>query len=214
MVSEVSRLSLGQLLAQGGWTMWPIYACSVVALAVFVQKWLALRAARLSDLTWVDPLLRVVREGDYGEGEDVCRCSRHPGTRVACATLRLLRERPEHAEAEARRVGSLELAQLEKNLPLLSFIAQTAPLLGLLGTVLGMVDLFLALQGAENGAVAVSTLSGGIWKALLTTAAGLGVAVPTLAAYSYLASRADRFRMQLNDVIQQLLVAVPRRSEG
>ncbi len=73
-----------------------------------------------------------------------------------------------------------EIQRLEKNLALLSFIAQVAPLLGLLGTVLGMVDLFIGLQGSGLSNVDVSALSSGIWKALLTTAAGLMVAVPTL----------------------------------
>jgi biopolymer transport protein ExbB len=124
------------------------------------------------------------------------------------------RRRPDRAEAEARRVGSLEIQKAESYLPLLSFIAQAAPLLGLLGTVLGMVDLFLGLQSSGLREVDVSLLSSGIWKALLTTAAGLTVAVPTLAAYSYLAHRADGLRLQVTDLVQQLLTEVATRERG
>ncbi|MCB9645410.1 MAG: MotA/TolQ/ExbB proton channel family protein [Deltaproteobacteria bacterium] len=103
---------------------------------------------------------------------------------------------------------------MEAYLALLAFIAQAAPLLGLLGTVLGMVELFLGLEGAGLRDVDTSLLSAGIWKALLTTAAGLGVAVPTLAGHAYLASRVDLFRLALVDAVERLITAAAPRGEG
>lgn len=86
---------------------------------------------------------------------------------------------------------------------------QVAPLLGLLGTVLGMIDLFTGFQQGGNSNINLTELSAGIWKALITTAAGLTIAVPTLAAHSYLSSRVDNVRFELSDLIQRILYAIP-----
>lgn len=189
--------------------MVPIYLCSVVAVAVFFKKWLDVRAARLGDVGWVESMIAHVREGRFEEAQNATEGTRNPVGEVARATLRILGRRPARAEAEARRVGSLQLQRLESQLPLLSFIAQIAPLLGLLGTVLGMVELFVGLQGAGLASVDVGQLSSGIWKALLTTAAGLCVAVPALAAHAWLTSKSERFRLLVSDVIQQILNEAP-----
>ena len=91
----------------------------------------------------------------------------------------------------------------------LALCAEIAPLLGLLGTVVGMVELFQGIQGQQTGSMAMEALSGGIWKALLTTAAGLTVAVPALSVHAYLTSRVARFRVQLTTVVQRLRYAYP-----
>lgn len=189
--------------------MAPIYLCSVVALAVFLKKLFDLWSARLRDLSWVEPMLQKVRAGQLEAALTETEATRNPAARVARATLRQLGSRPQRAEAEARRVGSLELQRLESQLPLLSFIAEVAPLLGLLGTVLGMVELFVGLQGAGLANVDVGQLSSGIWKALLTTAAGLTVAVPALAAHAWLSQVSERFRLMVGDVVQRILNDAP-----
>ena len=204
--------SVWALLSQGGFTMVPIYLCSIVALAIFVRKMLEFRHARPVSDAWLAPILEHVQANNYEQASKACVGTYNPVAVTVRAILSALLRKPQQAEAEARRVGSLELQRLEKGLSLLSFVAQVAPLLGLLGTVLGMVDLFVDLQSAGQTNVAVATLSAGIWKALLTTAAGLAVAVPALAAHSYLASRADAVKLQLSDFIQRVLFASPSSS--
>ncbi len=196
---------MGELLQEGGWAMWPIYLCSIAALTVFVLKLQELLYARISDVSWFDDVLAAIKRDDRSAATARLETVRHPAARVLEAALELGVRRPDRAEAEARRVASLELQRAESYLPLLAFIAQAAPLLGLLGTVLGMVDLFVALQASGLREIDISLLSSGIWKALLTTAAGLTVAVPSLAAYSYLIAQADRLRLQMADMIQRLL---------
>lgn len=200
---------LGEILAQGGWTMVPLYACSIVALAVFLRKLLEYRAVHLSDLSWYDGVLKLIRSGDFDAVSGACNHHVHPAARVACAVAQALKDRPDLAESEARRIASLELQKLEKNLSLLSFIAQIAPLLGLLGTVFGMISMFIGLQESGNASINLSELSSGIWEALVTTAAGLTIAVPALAAYSYLTSRLDDVRLQMSNIIQSMLYAAP-----
>jgi biopolymer transport protein ExbB len=205
MLERVETMALTDLLAQGGWAMYPIYACSVLTLGTFVKKALDLRAARMHDVGWFDGVLERVRSGDIDGLARACRGIAHPGARVVAAILVALERAPQHAEAEARRTAAVELERLERGVGLLSFLAQVSPLLGLLGTVLGMVDLFVGLQGAGDGNLAIGDLASGIWKALLTTAAGLTVAVPALAAHTFLTSRFDRVRLFMLDMAQRVL---------
>lgn len=200
---------LGKLLQQGGWAMWPIYICSLIASVVFFQQWLLFREIRTRSLPWLDDVLSLVRKKQYNAAIAECESQQHPVAHVLSRATHVLHERPDRVAAEAERVGMLEIERYERFLPLLSFIAQVAPLLGLLGTVIGMVKMFLGLQGAGIGNVNASQLASGIWQALLTTAAGLIVAAPTLAAHLFLATRVDRFRSQLRDAVQRFLTALP-----
>lgn len=202
-------MTLGELLGEAGWAMYPIYICSIAALAIFLRKLLEVRALRPADTSFMKGALERIREGEYRSAAARCADSPHPAARVVAAAAEMLATRPDRAEAEAQRVGSLELQRAERNLAGLSFVATVAPLLGLLGTVLGMVDLFMGLEGAGLGELDPSKLSEGIWKALLTTAAGLLVAVPTMAAHAYLASRTDRLRLQMSDAVSRVLTGAP-----
>lgn len=202
-------MTVGELLINGGWAMVPIYLCSAVATAIFCKKILEYRARKLSELGWLESVLESLRSQQLKEARDRADDTQHPAGPVVVSMLDVLQRRPDRVEAEARRVGSLQLQKLEKHVGGLSFIAQAAPLLGLLGTVIGMVELFMGLQGTGMATVDAALLASGIWKALLTTAAGLMVAVPALAAYTYLNSRTDRFRLVLQDTIERILTALP-----
>lgn len=206
-------MRLGHLLAAGGWLMAPIYACSVAALAVFLRKLVAWRRLRVRELGWLAPLLAELERGDLAGARDRLDRAAHPAARAAAAAVAVMERRPDRARAEAARAGSLELQRFEATLGLLSFIAQAAPLLGLLGTVVGLVGVFLDIESGagvlRDSGVDVSQLSSGIWTALLTTAAGLVVAVPALAGYSYLSACADRLRLLIHDTIEQVLTAAP-----
>ncbi|SER58871.1 biopolymer transport protein ExbB [Nitrosomonas sp. Nm51] len=208
-MSESDMLLLGELLLKGGWTMVPLYACSIAGLVVFAHKLIVYRAARLSDLSWEPDVIKLIRSGNLSAVPATLNHSAHPAVNVVNAIVSALKERPAQAKSEAIRVASLELQKLERNLSLLSFLAQVAPLLGLLGTVLGMIDLFSGFQQGGNSNINLAELSAGIWKALITTAAGLAIAVPTLAAHSYLSSRVDNVRLDLSDLIQRILYATP-----
>lgn len=105
----------------------------------------------------------------------------------------------EEKEKMITKVGSLELQRLEKNLGSLAVIAHISPLLGLLGTVTGMIKAFMKIQ-ALGGRVDASVLAGGIWEALITTAAGLSVAIPTLVAYYYFEGKVDGFEKEMRRI--------------
>lgn len=205
-------MTIGELVINGGWAMVPIYLCSAAAIAIFCKKWLEFRARKLAKTAWLDEVVDALGRAEIEDAAAKADDTDHPIGTVVGAMIEVYEDRPDRVEAEARRVGSLELQKLENHVGGLSFIAQAAPLLGLLGTVIGMVELFMSLQGTGTAAVDAALLASGIWKALLTTAAGLTVAVPALAAYTYLNGRTDRFRLALQDAIERVLTALPNRT--
>ncbi len=192
--------------------MAPIYACSVFAVVIAARKALDLRAARLGDTSWVQPVLNKLSDGASLSASEVARKSGHPAGRVVATLIEALDNNPGQADAETQRAGLEEVAELERNQRPLAVVAEIAPLLGLLGTVVGMVELFAGISEQQaSGSMVMSALSGGIWKALLTTAAGLTVAVPALALHAYFSSKVDRFRVQLTSIVQRVRYAASMR---
>jgi len=201
--------NLWELLAEVGWTMVPIYVCSVFVVMLTIRKVLDFTAARLADVRWLDAVIASLHERDLESAQQAAAATRHPAGAVAEAFIHAMADKPEQADDEARRAGLEAVAGLERNMRPLALCAEIAPLLGLLGTVVGMVELFQGIQGQQTGSMAMEALSGGIWKALLTTAAGLTVAVPALSVHAYLTSRVGRFRVQLTTIVQRLRYAYP-----
>jgi biopolymer transport protein ExbB len=197
-------MTLGQLLAQAGWTMAPLYVCSVAALALGIKKLRDLRAARIDDDAPLEAIPADLDEEGLAALEAKLASAGTPLGRVVLATARTARTRPDRAEEAGTRAAVAELEVLENGLGALAFIAQAAPLFGLLGTVIGMVELFSSMEAAGD-AVDTTTLSSGIWKALLTTAAGLIVAIPTMGAHAWLGARVDRLRLRMDEGIGRVL---------
>lgn len=200
ILSNADAMPLHELLAQGGWAMYPIYACSVLTVGMFLKKVFELRAARLQDVSWVESVVEHALRGELDAAHRACRAVVHPASRVVAALVHALDEAPEQAEAEAKRVATLELTRLESGVNLLSFLAQVSPLLGLLGTVLGMIAAFNEMA-ATGGAVDPTELAGGIWIALSATAIGLGVAIPFYFFTSWIEGRIERERAAMDTAI-------------
>lgn len=202
-------MNLGELLAQAGWTMVPLYACSIGALTLVIKKGLDLRGARDGDTAALDRIPPALDDETLEQLGDQLRDAPSALGRVIGASADAARRRPDRAEETASRAAVAELDALERGLGAISFIAQAAPLFGLLGTVIGMVELFSSMEAAGD-AVDTTTLSSGIWKALLTTAAGLVVAIPALGAHAWLGARIDRLRLRMDEGIGRLLDRLPR----
>ena len=206
-------MTLWQLLSQAGWTMVPLYLCSIAGLTLLLRKLAQFRSARVTDFGALDALSEEVEDDRLGELAESWSGLGTPLGRVLAVAARALQRHPRRAEEEASRAAVAELAALEYGLGALAFIAQVAPLFGLLGTVLGMVDLFSGMEAAGD-AVDTGTLSSGIWKALLTTAAGLMVAIPALGGHAWLGSRLDTLRLKMEDGIGRLLDPALGRQEA
>ena len=184
-----------ELLIAGGWVMWPILACSAIALAIILERFWTLRRNKV-----IPPDLgREVREWAAAQKLDPAHVevlrSNSPLGEVLAAALSM-RHRPREVMKErVEDVGRHVLHQMERFLNTLGTIAGISPLLGLLGTVFGMIRMFLGLL--EHGAGDAALLAGGIGEALITTAAGLCVAIPSLMFYRYFRGRVQEYIVEM-----------------
>lgn len=196
-----------KFLEDGGPSIWAIAALAVATLALILWKvWrLALLGAWSKGKAW-----RAVEDFERGAFDAALTAVNHrQGVRskVVAAGLVSLRNLPEEkAREEVERVAKGELAKARAGLGALELISTIAPLLGLLGTVLGMIAAFQALQAAGSKADP-ALLAGGIWEALLTTAAGMAVAIPASAALTWFEAVIDRIRRDVEDAATRLFVA-------
>ena len=168
--------------------MWVILGASVVAVAVFAERILEYRRMGVPLDPFLDGIASLVKEKRYQEALERCDEAHGPAIRVIQAGL-LKRDIPLADLRESlQEVAQLQVPRLEKNLSILATVGYISPLLGLLGTVTGMIHVFQTISGAK-GTVPVGEVAGGVWEALLPTAGGLVVAIPAYVAYNYLASR-------------------------
>lgn len=186
-----------EIFQKGGPLMYPILLCSVLALAIFLERvWTFFRLRRGTDAL-VREVENLVRKSRIDEAVIVCQRTGTPLARIILAALRNTGRSRDHIKTAVEEVGSRETAPLERYLGLLGTIATITPLLGLLGTVLGMIEAFTVI--ATQGGGTPATLGGGISKALITTAAGLTVAIPTILLHKFLTSRVDRMILEMEE---------------
>jgi biopolymer transport protein ExbB len=192
--------------------MIPILACSVISLTIIFEKlYLLFRARRRGNQLWasIEDLLKNCESKNVLE---FCQSQRNPGPigRLVMNGIESRATNPEVRKEELWAAGSKEIDSLEKHLWFLSLITDIAPLLGLLGTVTGMVKCFMKIQ-EFGGRVDASLLAGGIWEALITTVAGLSVAIPTMVAYHYLERRVRDFSDFLKEVATRVWLMTERK---
>jgi biopolymer transport protein ExbB len=202
MEMDLYKMGLWQVFLAGGPVMWPILLCSIFALAIILEKFLHLRRIKIDTQAFLNSILDKMKRHETKEAISICEKTDSPIAHILKAgILRYDRPRPQIKEA-IEDASLYEIPRLEKNLPALATIAHISPLLGLLGTVTGMVRCFQAIQAKATAFHPVSPgdLAGGIWEALLTTVAGLIVAIPTFVAYNYLVNRINTFILEMEKV--------------
>jgi biopolymer transport protein ExbB len=195
---------LPMLLANGGLMTWVLLVVSAVALAVFLERFLHYHRAQINSTEFLSGVRNVMRRDNVVEAISICEATPGPVARLVKTAI-LNRDRGRDGVREAlEEAGLVEVPRLEEKLNLLATIAQIAPLLGLLGTVLGFMRIFLELQ--SNGVYAnVGLLAGGIWEALISTAAGLAVAIPCYAGYNFLVSRVNGIVLDMEKAATEIL---------
>ncbi len=191
LAAEPEALSFLDLLWKGGWTMIPIALLSVLALFLFVERMRALSRAKGNPEKLTRTVADYVEAGDLSGAIGYCRAQETPAARIVQRGLERVGRPIGEIKDAVEEAGRRETYELEKRMDLLASTAAIAPMLGFLGTVVGMIGAFQQLQEYE-GLVNPALLAGGIWEALVTTAAGLAVGVATLFAYNFLVSRINR----------------------
>ena len=179
-----------QFLSNGGPMMWLILIASAAAVAVFVERVLHYHRAQINSMEFLNGVRNVLRRDNVVEAISICDATPGPVARLVKVAI-LNRDKGRDGVREAlEETGLIEVPPLEAKLNLLATIAQIAPLMGLLGTVLGFIQVFTTLQTKTN-VPTMQDLSGGVWQALICTAMGLAVAIPCYAGYNYLVSRVN-----------------------
>ncbi|GAB4150792.1 MAG: hypothetical protein Kow00107_01330 [Planctomycetota bacterium] len=187
--------SIWKLIDQGGFLMYPIIGCSILAVGIIAERILSLRKALEGKQAFLRSLHDIVTSG-YDPKAALSLCDESPGMLPQIARVAVLnkdKEREELKEAIEAEANKL-VPSLHKNINILGVIAQITPLLGLLGTVIGMIEAFANIQQvsqAGQGMIGADVVAGGIWTALITTAAGLTVAIPVYIAHNFLERWAD-----------------------
>ncbi len=176
---------------RGGIFMWPLLACSVIGVALILERWYTLTRARINTRRFIDRLLGALRDNGVDGAIEVC--TRTPGPIAAVLHSGLMRadKGPDAVTKAIESAGVIEMAFLQRSLIWLASITVIAPLLGFLGTVSGMINAFDAIAAADQ--VSAKVVANGISEALITTEAGLCIAIPVQTAYNWFITKIDKF---------------------
>ena len=196
-----------EFIIKGGPIMGLIILCSVMAFAVFLERMWHLRNAKIDTKKFMQEISNKVKKNKVMEALDMCNMTKGPIARILKSGI-MKYDRPRQDIKEAiEDAGVHEVPLLERNLGVLATIAHITPLLGLLGTVVGMLKAFQVIEEKAMSMVPVNPgdLAGGIWEALITTVAGLSIAIPTYVVYNYLVSRVDNFVLDMEKSATELV---------
>lgn len=183
--------SFFNIALKGGWIMIPIVILSFVAVYIFIERWFTIKNSARVDQNFMNRIKDYITEGKVDSAHALCQSTDNPVARMIDKGISRIGRPLNDVNAAIENVGRLEIYKLEKGLPTLATVAGGAPMLGFLGTVIGMVQAFQKMSTAGNN-IDVGQLSGGIYTALITTVAGLAVGIIAFFAYNTLVARVDK----------------------
>jgi biopolymer transport protein ExbB len=195
---------LPSLLFKGGPMLWVLLLASAVAVAVFIERVLHCHRAQINSIEFLNGVRTVLKRDNVVEALSICDATPGPVARLVKTAILNRDHGRDRVRESLEETGLAEVPRLEERLNLLATIAQIAPLLGLLGTVLGFIDVFQGMQ--QDGLIAnVQNLSKGVWEALICTAAGLAVSIPSHAGYNYLVSRVNNIVLDMERAATEIV---------
>jgi len=185
------RMSYWELAMKGGWVMVPIVILSLVAVYIFFERFFAIKKASEIDTNFMNRIRDYIHEGKIDNALTLCQSYSNPVSRMIEKGIQRIGRPLEDINSAIENVGKLEIYKLEKGLPTLAVVAGGAPMIGFLGTVMGMIRAFYDMSMAGNN-IDVTLLSRGIYTALVTTVAGLIVGIIAYFAYNVLVARVEK----------------------
>ncbi|MBC7186984.1 MAG: MotA/TolQ/ExbB proton channel family protein [Calditrichaeota bacterium] len=197
-------MTLFDIVLKGGVLMIPIVLCSIIAVAILIERLVTLRKIRIKSGTFVLQIKYLLLRKDLDGAIALCKKTPGPIAGITKAGLEKIKRPRQEIKEAIESAGRREIYFLEKYLGVLGTIAAIAPLLGFLGTVTGMIRAFMQVQ-VHGGNVDASVLAGGIWEALITTAAGLSVGIPALIFYNWLQGKVERFVFEMSETSTELM---------
>ncbi|MFZ0391867.1 MAG: MotA/TolQ/ExbB proton channel family protein [Calditrichia bacterium] len=201
-----------ELFSKGGLMMYPLILCSVFALAIILERFWYLRRTKILTPEIVGVLEQIQTPKDLELAKSVCRRSKGPFARIVLSGLDNRDLPPDEMRALVEDEGRQEVRNLQRGLVSMETIAAIAPLIGLLGTVIGMIKVFNVIQTLGVGQA--KALSGGISEALITTATGLIIGIPTLVAFTYFSARAEALILDMEKYMLLVLNKLIRFQRG
>lgn len=192
------------LFLKGGVLMWPILLCSVISISIIIERFYRFYQARENIPNIFSRVKSLLKDSKVDEALKLCERSSSPIAHILAIGIHIRQRTLEEKEKIISMAGTKLVRQLDRNLRGLAVIGNITPLLGLLGTVTGMIKAFIKIQEL-GGRVDASVLAGGIWEALITTAAGLSIAIPTIVFYHYFEGRVDNITSQMRETALEFL---------
>jgi biopolymer transport protein ExbB len=187
-VQEEMKLSLIELASKGGWLMIVLLLLSMVAIYIFGSKWWLIRKAGQINRNFMRDIRDLIHDGKIKSALELCRRYNSPVARLVEKGIERIGRPLQDIQTAVENTGSVEVARLEKGLPMLATIAGGAPMIGFLGTVTGMISAFFNMSVAGNN-IDITLLSGGIYEAMVTTVGGLFVGIIAYFGYNFLTSQ-------------------------
>ena len=200
--SENLSIRFWDLFMSGGWLMWVLVALAAVMIFIFVERFIAIRKATQIDKNFMNRIRDYILEGNIDAAIDLCRRTDSPIARMIEKGIERIGRPMGDIQTAIENVANVEVAKLESGLPWLASISGGAPMIGFLGTVVGMVQVFIgALQYVVAG-IGLTQLSAGMYVAMVTTVGGLIVGIPAYFAHNYLVARVEKmvFRMEATTI--------------
>ncbi len=210
---SISVSSMIDFLSKGGFLVLPILLCSVFTVAIFLERVITFSRMRTRGAGLAEKTAALLVQGKKEMARQEAEQSNSPMGRILAQAIEAKDTDREVLETVMVNATEEEVRNLSTYTQALATIGNIAPLLGLLGTVIGMIKAFMVIQDM-GGKVNASVLAGGIWEAMLTTALGLAVALPTMLAHSYLISRVDRYEARLQNGTVTFMKAITGKKEA
>ena len=192
------------MFRDGGFMFWVLVLTSAVGVAVFIERVLHCHRAQINSAEFLNGVKTVLKRDNVVEALSICDATPGPVARLVKTAILNRDHGRERVREALEEAGLSEVPRLEEKLNALATIAQIAPLMGLLGTVLGLMQVFGKMQ-ADGLSADLPTLSGGVWEALICTAAGLAVSIPSHAGYNYLVSRVNSIVLDMETAATEIV---------
>lgn len=190
VVETATEMNLWDMATKGGWIMVVLALLSVLCVYIFVERIVVIRKASKVDPVFMDRIHDYVKTDELKSAINYCRITNTPAANMIEKGIERIDRPASEVQAALENAGNLEVAKLEKGLSVMATISSGAPMIGFLGTVLGMVKAFWEMANAGNN-IDITLLSGGIYEAMITTVGGLIVGIIAMFAYNYLVSRVN-----------------------
>ncbi|MFC1538061.1 MotA/TolQ/ExbB proton channel family protein [Candidatus Latescibacterota bacterium] len=200
----MESISFLSIVLSGGWLMIPIVICSIIVVAVAIERYLAYKKLKINIPQLIMSIRHPLNAGNVLDAINECTVAKGPVAAVIKAGLQKVKSGRESVKEAMETAGNAEVYHLEKNLSVLATLAGITPLIGFLGTVTGMIKAFMKIQQL-SGNVNADVLAGGIWEAMVTTAAGLTVGIPAMILYNYYVNRVREFTFHMESTADEVL---------